>query len=169
MRLVESNRRSEIKLNANGGNSILMVCDPIREMEYVAHLQELLPSETYSIIDLNKCLIEFVSSHKEELVELYDLLQASTHEIFKAPADEESQDLFKNVQPVLHHQGARRHRHRPCRDAQDHRRTWWHHSLRHRGWRWHHIYHRTARLSIWCEESHSILPPPCNFRACSYS
>jgi len=102
MRLVESNRRSEIKLNANGGNSILMICDPIKEMEYVAHLQELLPRETYSIIDLNKCLIDFVSSHKEELVELYDLLQASTHEIFKAPAGEESQDLFKKIMAFIH-------------------------------------------------------------------
>jgi len=27
-RIVESNKRSEIRLNANGGNSILLVCPP---------------------------------------------------------------------------------------------------------------------------------------------
>ena len=96
-RLVESDRRSEIRLNANGGNSILLVCDPMREMEYIEHLTELLPIENFSIIDLNKCLVDFVTNHKTELVELYDLLQSATHEIFKAPAGEESNDLFKEV------------------------------------------------------------------------
>jgi hypothetical protein len=40
-RLVEFDRRSEIRLNANGGNSILIVCDPMREPEYVELLIEL--------------------------------------------------------------------------------------------------------------------------------
>lgn len=97
MRLVESDRRSEIRLNANGGNSILIVCDPMKEKEYIAHLKHLLPDESYSIIDLNKCLIDFVSSHKGELEELFNLLQSSTQEIFKAPTGEESQDLFKEI------------------------------------------------------------------------
>ena len=101
-RLVESDRRSEIRLNANGGNSILVVCEPMREVEYITHLQELLPVEGYSIIDLNQCLVDFVSKHQKELVELYDLLQSATHEIFKAPAGEESQDLFKEIIAHIH-------------------------------------------------------------------
>jgi len=96
-RLVESDRRSEIRLNANGGNSILIVCDPMREAEYIAHLEELLSKDSYTIIDLNKCLVDFVSNNKAELVELYDQLQSATHEIFKAPAGEESKDLFKEI------------------------------------------------------------------------
>jgi hypothetical protein len=96
-RLVESDRRSEIRLNANGGNSILLACDPMRELEYIEHLRELLPIENFSIIDLSQCLIDFVTNYKTELVELYDLLQSATHEIFKAPAKEESNDLFKEV------------------------------------------------------------------------
>lgn len=96
-RLVESERRSEIRLNANGGNSILVVCDPMQELEYIAHLEKLLPNDSYTIIDLNKCLIDFVKSHKSELVELFSLLQSATQEIFKAPAGEQSQDLFKEV------------------------------------------------------------------------
>ena len=96
-RLVESDRRSEIRLNANGGNSILIVCDPMREVEYIAQFEELLPKNSYSIIDLNQCLLNFVTNNKAELVELYDLLQSTTHEIFKAPAAEESKDLFKEI------------------------------------------------------------------------
>jgi len=96
-RLVESNRRSEIRLTANGGNSILVICEPMREAEYIAHLEKLLSKDNYSIINLNNCLVNFVKSHKSELVELYDLLQSATHEIFKAPAGEESKDLFKEI------------------------------------------------------------------------
>ena len=97
MRLVESDRRSEIRLNANGGNSILIVCDPMKENEYITHLRNLFPDVSYTIIDLNKCLIDFVSEHKSELVELFNLLQSATQEIFKAPAGEESQDMFKEI------------------------------------------------------------------------
>jgi len=96
-KLVESDRRSEIRLNANGGNSILVVCDPIRETEYITYLEELLPADNYIIIDLNQCLIDFIRKHKTDLAELYDLLQSATHEIFKAPFGEESQDLFKEI------------------------------------------------------------------------
>lgn len=101
-RLVESDRRSEIRLNANGGNSILLVCDPMREPEYIEYLKELLPVDNFSIIDLNQCLVDFVNKHKAELVELYDLLQSATHEIFKAPDGEESNDLFKEIITKLH-------------------------------------------------------------------
>ena len=34
-RLVESDKRSEIRLNANGGNSILLVCPPEHEYLYI--------------------------------------------------------------------------------------------------------------------------------------
>ena len=101
-RLVESDRRSEIRLNANGGNSILLVCDPMREMDYIMHLKELLPIENFSIIDLNKSLVDFVTNHKTELVQLYNLIQSATHEIFKAPAGEESNDLFKEIINKIH-------------------------------------------------------------------
>ena len=96
-RLVESDRRSEIRLNANGGNSILIVCDPMQEIEYINKLEELLPDQSYSIIDLNKCLIEFVSNHKTDLIELFSQLQSAIQEIFKAPAGEASLDLFKEI------------------------------------------------------------------------
>lgn len=96
-RLVESERRSEIRLNANGGNSILMVCEPMMELEFIDKLKELLFTDAYTIIDLNECLTEFVSNHKTELPELYDMLQSATHQIFRAPEQEESNDLFKEI------------------------------------------------------------------------
>ena len=96
-RLVESDRRSEIRLNANGGNSILIVCDPMQELEYISNLKKLLPQEGFAFIDLNECLIDFVTNHKQELVELFGLLQSAIQEIFKAPANEQAQDLFKEI------------------------------------------------------------------------
>jgi hypothetical protein len=101
-RLVEADSRAEIRLNANGGNSLLILCDPVKESEYIKNLVELLPVDNYSIIDLNQCLTNFVSTNKNELLELYDLLQSATHEIFKAPADEESDDLFKEIIAQIH-------------------------------------------------------------------
>jgi hypothetical protein len=96
-RIVASDRRSEIRLNANGGNSILIVCDPTREPEYIETLKKNLESDEYELIDVAQVLIEFVTLHKEELSELFDLLQSSVQEIFKAPDGEESEDLFKNI------------------------------------------------------------------------
>ena len=54
MRIVESDRKSEISLNANGGNSILLVCPPDQEYKFIQLLQTMLDKSTYSIIDLNK-------------------------------------------------------------------------------------------------------------------
>jgi hypothetical protein len=96
-RLVESDRRSEIRLNANGGNSILLICDPMKELEYIEQMKELLPPDTYVLIDLNQCLVDFVTNHKAALLELYELLQSATHQIFRAPDGEESNDLFKEL------------------------------------------------------------------------
>jgi hypothetical protein len=117
-RLVESDRRSEIRLNANGGNSILVVCEPMRELEYIEQMKQLLPADGFELIDLNQMLTDFVAQHKTELMQLFEMLQSATHEIFKAPAGEASSDLFKEILhkiktviqqgkvPVLMHTGA---------------------------------------------------------------
>ena len=60
-RLVESDKRSEIRLNANGGNSILLVCPPNLEYQFIVKLNELMGAE-YSIIDLHELLISFVET-----------------------------------------------------------------------------------------------------------
>jgi hypothetical protein len=78
-RLVESDRRSEIRLNANGGNSILVVCEPMRELEYIEQMRQLLPTEGFELIDLNQMLTDFVSQHKAELMQLFESLQITHH------------------------------------------------------------------------------------------
>ncbi len=94
---IESDRKSEVKLRANGGNSILIVCEPIRELEYIKAINEIMNDSMYSIIDLNKSLLDFIDSNKAEINQLFELLQTSYLEIFKAPAIEQSDDLFKNI------------------------------------------------------------------------
>jgi len=117
-RIVESDKRSEIRLNANGGNSILLVCPPELEFQFIEKLTELMPLDTYRIIDINEMLISFVEAHKSDLAEMFDLLRGSVHQIFKAPEGETSPDLFKHLLfaieqtfieqkiPVLIHNGA---------------------------------------------------------------
>ena len=95
-RLVESDKRSEIRLNANGGNSILLVCPPNLEHQFIVKLHELM-DEDYSIIDLNKILLSFVDSNQNHLPEMFDLLRGSVPQIFKSPVGETGSDLFSII------------------------------------------------------------------------
>jgi hypothetical protein len=116
-KLIESDKRSEIRLNANGGNSILIVCEPKEELIYLEQIEKLLDDSAFSVIDLNRLLVEFVDNNRLELEELFELLKGSVHQIFKAPEGEESEDLFKmilhkieeafskNKVPILTHTG----------------------------------------------------------------
>ena len=116
-RLVESDKRSEIRLNANGGNSILLVCPPNLEYQFIVKLNELMREE-YSIIDLNELLISFVETNKSHLADMFDLLRSSVHQIFKSPEGETGPDLFSIILskiensynedkiPVMIHSGA---------------------------------------------------------------
>lgn len=117
-RLVESDKRSEIRLNANGGNSILLVCPPNQEHVYATEIYNMLDEKIYDIIDLNDILIDYVRSNNEEIGELFELLKGSIHQIFKSPGNEIESDLFSqiilrihqsfdnNKIPVLLHSGA---------------------------------------------------------------
>lgn len=95
--LVESDRRSEIRLKANGGNSILIVCDPQLESEYILAIKNLMEESTYGIIDLTEILTQFVETNKDELEDYFKLLEASTEQIFKSPEGENSKDLFQLI------------------------------------------------------------------------
>jgi len=95
-RLVESDKRSEIRLNANGGNSILLVCPPEQELTFIENLQEMMSPEEYAIINLNETLVSF-TEHADNLVDLFDLLRGSIPQIFKSPEGEESNDLFSFI------------------------------------------------------------------------
>lgn len=101
-RLVESDKRSEIRLNANGGNSILLVCPPSQEHTYVEQITSMLDKEMYDVIDLNDILINYVQSNIEELGELFELLKGSIHQIFKSPGNEIETDLFTQIIDRIH-------------------------------------------------------------------
>lgn len=94
MRLVESNENSTIALSANGGNSILIVCEPSKELDYIVTIKKLMIDDKYEIIDLNEVLCEFVSHNKSDIEDGFDLLKGSIHQIFKIPDGEEGNDLF---------------------------------------------------------------------------
>jgi hypothetical protein len=97
MRLVESDKRSEIRLNANGGNSLLLLCPPKLEFEYITVLNKLLDTEKYTIIDLNEVLVLFVEENKNDIVELFDILKASINQIFTAAIGEVRDDLYSRI------------------------------------------------------------------------
>ena len=96
-RIVESDKRSEIRLNANGGNSILVVCDPIHEWDFIKSINAMLDTKTYQIIDLNELLINFIAADKDTLEESFELLKGSIHQIFKSPEGETGPDLFGHI------------------------------------------------------------------------
>ena len=98
-RLVESDKQSEIRLNANGGNSILIVCDPKQEGVFISKMTEMMDAKTYQIIDLNELLVNFVNTNKELLIETFELLQGSVSQVFKS-TDEEG-DLFQHIIDVI--------------------------------------------------------------------
>ena len=102
IRLVESSEDSNIRLNANGGNSILLVCEPSREYEYIDSIHAYMSSEKYHIIDLNDLICEFVSANMTGLDERFDLLKGSIPQIFKIPEDEEGDDLFNLIISRIH-------------------------------------------------------------------
>lgn len=94
MRLVESNENSHICLNANGGNSILIVCEPLKEIDYIEAIRTLMTADKYEIIELDKLLSQFVVENKEDIEDGFELLKGSIHQIFKTPSGEEGSDFL---------------------------------------------------------------------------
>jgi len=94
MRLVESNENSNIRINANGGNSILLVCKPNHELDYIKAIKKLMTEDKYEIIDLSNLLCEFVNRNKSDLENSFELLKGSLYQIFKIPNGEEGNDLL---------------------------------------------------------------------------
>lgn len=94
MQLIKSHENSNIRLNANGGNSILIVCEPNKEIDYIKAIHKLMAKDKYKIIDLNDVLCKFIAENESYLKDSFELLKGSLQQIFKAPEGEESPDLF---------------------------------------------------------------------------
>ena len=94
MRLVESNENLNICLNANGGNSIIVVCEPLMEVDYIQAIKVFMTPDKYEIIELNELLCQFVIENRSDLEERFELLKGSIHQLFRIPDGEEGNDLF---------------------------------------------------------------------------
>ena len=88
---------NNIKLSANGGNSMLFMCPPLEENEYIRLMRQNLDEERYAFIDVNQLLVRFIDENEEEIKLKYDLLKNSSSQIFKLPYGEEGNDLFQMI------------------------------------------------------------------------
>ncbi|HCI54650.1 MAG TPA: hypothetical protein PLN48_15775 [Lachnospiraceae bacterium] len=96
-RVVRAYGENNIKLSANGGNSMLFMCPPLEENEYIKAMKNDLDSEKYTFIDLNQLLVKFIDNNHEEIEAKFDLLKNSSGQIFKLPQGEEGNDLFQMI------------------------------------------------------------------------
>ncbi|WP_313578046.1 hypothetical protein [Chishuiella sp.] len=87
-----SSKDSEIKLQANGGNSILLVCKPSEEINFINEIKQLEESK-YHIVDMNLLLVEFVTNNKEDIEFYFEHWPSSLDRIFKNDL-EEQQDFY---------------------------------------------------------------------------
>lgn len=94
---INTARGSEITQKANGGNSILIVCNPAKELEFIKSIYANMNDDSYDIIDLNSLLMQFVEENKSDLPMLFELRQSSISQIFKLPDSEVGADLFRLV------------------------------------------------------------------------
>lgn len=95
--LLNADQKSQIRLKANGGNSILFVCEPQHEQEYITALTAMLEVDRFQIINLNQIVIDYVDNHKDEIEMLFDILKGSVHQVFKDPGGQDYPDLFGYV------------------------------------------------------------------------
>lgn len=102
-RIVESEKRSEIHSNANGGNSILVVCPPEHEHLFIQQIRILMDDNDYCIIDINEALVSFVEENLSDIETLFEVLKGSIPQIFKAPSEELRIDLFGNLLKAIAH------------------------------------------------------------------
>lgn len=94
---IEAHRENNIKLSANGGNSILFICPPLEENEYIEIMRKNLNPNKYTFLDMNELLVRFIDENKEEIKLKFDFLRSSSNQIFKLPQGEEGNDLFQMI------------------------------------------------------------------------
>jgi hypothetical protein len=97
IRVAEADNKSSIIQKANGGNSIIIVCPPDKEGDYISAIIKLMDKQRYRIIDLNDILCEFISENKDELNDRFNLLKSSIHQVFKIPDAEQGNDLYRQI------------------------------------------------------------------------
>ena len=87
------NNQDQLRLQSNGGNSILLSYPPHEEHLYLAKLKEIY-SESATFIDVSKLLVEFIDEDDwNSFAQYYQDFASTPHKIFKSD-DASSSDLF---------------------------------------------------------------------------
>jgi hypothetical protein len=89
--------RSQLKLVANGGNTILFTYPPNEENSYLHKAVELFDDLLYTIIDVSKLFIEYIDGDSiDSFLELYRDLEPTSYKAFFDKNDPHV-DLFDKV------------------------------------------------------------------------
>jgi hypothetical protein len=90
--------RTQLKREANGGNSILFTYPPKEEHLYLSKASELFDENTYEIINISDLFIAYIEEDGiSEFVNLYKDLRPSSHKLFMDHQDTHQLDLFDIV------------------------------------------------------------------------
>lgn len=87
--------QDQLRLQANGGNSILFSYPPNEEQQYIEKVKDLY-SESADFIDISKLLVQFIDKDGwESFSEYYNDFKNTPHLIFRS--DDPTPDLFDQI------------------------------------------------------------------------
>ncbi len=87
--------QAQLHRQANGGNSILVSCQPSEEHLYIEKAKELY-HDRGSFIDVSKLFVRFIDDHGwESFSEYYEDFKNTPHKVFRS--DDETSDLFDMI------------------------------------------------------------------------
>ena len=90
---LEAQNRSQLKREANGGNSILFVFPPEDESMYVNHFQNMDKKGQFYFIDVSKKFVEFIDQDGwDEFQKYYNEFLDTPHKVFTS--EDETPDLM---------------------------------------------------------------------------
>jgi hypothetical protein len=95
---LHENNSTQLKREANGGNSILFTFPPKEENLYIEKAFELLNDPNkFTFIDVSKLFVEYIDEDGiEGFVNLYEELQPTSHKLFMSKEDPHI-DLFDKI------------------------------------------------------------------------
>jgi hypothetical protein len=87
--------QDRLKLQANGGNSILFSYPPEEESKYLEHAAEVF-KDTAKLIDISKLLVEFIDRDGwDKFQDYYESMKPTPHKVFKS--NDPDPDLFDMI------------------------------------------------------------------------
>lgn len=85
---LEIQNRDQLKRQANGGNSIILVYPPSEESQYIKKAKEVFASKKMRFIDVAEVLVKYMDSIGMSKIERkYKLFSATPHKVFSSKKD----------------------------------------------------------------------------------